>query len=242
MKRLIFSNELKSKTLDSEYIKKFSSGGDAITGRGHCENEHEFSPHFLVSLNINPPMKEFDNYNEQIDNRLVLIEFEKKYVENPSNELELLKDENMELEFCNLDFKHCFAKIFIDEMTKYIQNGEYKVPEKMIQSKENIVEQKNDLIVIPKFLEDFEITNNENDFTKSDDIQIWLTDNEYKNISMKKFSLDLKRYTTINKYENVNVKIKKINRICVRCWIGIKKNNGNSPDNLCFIDDNDIIF
>ena len=72
------------------------------------------------------------------------------------------------------------------------------------------------------FLEEFEITNNKNDFVKSSDIIQW---NIEKNngTHMSKFSYIIKNYCTKRNFNNIMSKSKKIEGKTIQCWIAIKK-------------------
>ena len=71
-------------------------------------------------------------------------------------------------------------------------------------------------------MEDYEITNNDNDFVRSEDITYWLT-NLNDGISIKKFSLEFKKHCAINKFDNVVSNVKRVDGKNTRCWFGIKR-------------------
>ena len=75
---------------------------------------------------------------------------------------------------------------------------------------------------INKFLESFEISNNAEDFIKSNEIDCFIKENKL-NISVTKFTMELKKYCSIKKFTNVESKVKKVAGKSVRGWIGIKK-------------------
>ena len=94
-KRIIFSNEIKNKSdLDGNFIKKISSGGDRITARAHCGNETEIQPHFLACVMAND-LPRIKPYDDALDNRVRVINYEKVFVDEPSNQFEILKDNNI---------------------------------------------------------------------------------------------------------------------------------------------------
>ena len=70
-------------------------------------------------------------------------------------------------------------------------------------------------------MESFEITNDVEHFTKSSDLDQWIEDSKL-NVSMTKFAIELKKYCSIKKFSNVEVKVKKIANKAVRVWVGIK--------------------
>jgi phage/plasmid-associated DNA primase len=86
-KRIIFSNEMKSNaSLDGEMIKKIS-GGDHIVGRGHCQNEVKYLLDFLTVCMAND-LPKITPYGEALSTRVRVIPYEKKYVPNPTNDMD----------------------------------------------------------------------------------------------------------------------------------------------------------
>ena len=67
-------------------------------------------------------------------------------------------------------------------------------------------------------MEDYEITNNDNDFVRSEDITYWLT-NSNDGIS---FSLEFNKHCAINKFDNVVSKNKKIGGKVIKVWSGLR--------------------
>ena len=74
---------------------------------------------------------------------------------------------------------------------------------------------------MPIFLEEYEITDNLNDYVISFEIQEWLEEKKI-GITMKKFGMEIKKYIIKNNLKNVRSDIKKINGICKKLWVGIK--------------------
>ena len=104
-KRLIFSNELKNNIpLNGNAIKKISSGGDTLIGRGHNANEEEFVTDFLAICMANDLTK-ITPYDDAVDERLKVIIYKRLFVENPSNEFEIKMDKNINNEIIQLNFK-----------------------------------------------------------------------------------------------------------------------------------------
>jgi hypothetical protein len=226
-KRIICSNEVQSGAeLDGNVIKKLSNGGyDRITARLHGGNETSFNINFLpvVSCNdigsITPP-------DDALNNRLKCFSWNKIYVDEPSNEYELRKDPNIEHEIYTLQFKQTLINIFIDGYQNEIQ-GE---PMEVIESKRNWFNVKRNGI-IEDFIAEFEITNDEDDYTCSRDIQEWILRQNLK-ISMTKFCMDLDKYVKLNNLTNVYSKIKKVRGKTTRLWVGIKYDNTMGIDML----------
>jgi phage/plasmid-associated DNA primase len=107
-KRLFFPNEVRSGGsssslskkqrpqvfVDGNMLKKLSSGGDEITGRFHGGNETAFVFHGLATCFAND-FPNIDPCDEAVSRRLHVFSFNKQFVSNPSNELQLLLDPNI---------------------------------------------------------------------------------------------------------------------------------------------------
>ena len=218
-KRIIFSNEIKSTIpLNGNLIKMVSSGGDSVVGRQHSGNEAEFNLSFLCVVFAND-LPKITPYDDAVNNRVRVISYTKSYVENPSNEYELKMDENIDVEINNLHFQRCFIEIFIRQYYKGRHN-EFKIePPEVTQAKEEWIG--TDIGCMSTFLQEYEITNNDNDFVRSSEIQEWLELGKY-GITMKKFGMEMKQHTLKHKLDNVKSDVKKINGKLIRIWSGIK--------------------
>lgn len=231
-KRIIFSNEIKMSTeINGNMIKKISSGGDVLIARVHGGLESEFIPHFLgVSYANDMPKISGIDTDQAINNRLKFFNYNKKYVKEPLNEFELLIDDNIDNEINSDKFRDAFQYILFDAYLNYIKNG--RIDEEPDEVKNNKLEWVGDggsNKTINKFLENFEITDNVNHFTLSKDIEMWLT-NEKIGITMTKFSMELKKYCMLKKYQNVKSKDKKVGGKCKQAWFGIKSINDDDSD------------
>ena len=228
-KRLIFSNEMRTETkLNGNMIKKISSGGDKIIGRGHGQNEEEFIVAFLAVCFAND-LPEMRPYDEALDTRIRIIQFDKEFVDGePENEFQLKMDKNIESEIHTLEFKKAFIGLLIREYMNYMDNKDTdNEPVKCVIAKQDWTpENKN---FINDFANNFDITNDDKDFIESNRIQEWI-DGSKLGISMKKFAIEMKKYCVINKLENIGVKVKKINGKSIRVWYGVKLfgNDGES--------------
>ena len=117
-KRIILSNEVKNGdgekdiALNGNMIKKLSSGGDSVVGRSHCKEETPFIPHFLAICLANDMLK-IKPYDDAVDARAKIMKFDKTFVDNPSNEYELQKDENIKSEMNTEKFQRCFVMLLI---------------------------------------------------------------------------------------------------------------------------------
>jgi len=218
-KRIIFSNEIKSTTpLNGNLIKMVSSGGDSVVGRKHSGNETEFTLSFLCVLFAND-LPKIMPYDDAVNNRVRVVSYTKPYTENPT-EYELKLDPYIDNEINTLGFQRCFLEIMIRQYWRGKQ-GEFKAePPEVIQAKEDWIG--TEIGCIPAFLQDFEITNKEEDFVRSSDIQDWLEQGKF-GITMKKFGMEMKQYILKNKLGNVDNVTKRVNGQLKQVWIGIKK-------------------
>jgi hypothetical protein len=227
-KRIIISNELKSTTeLNGNTIKKVASGGDTLVGRTHGKEEQEFVLHALsmVMANDLPKIKPYD---DAVNNRLRIVSYNKVFVDEPTNEYELKADRNIENELRTLRFQKCFIGLLIQEHFNWVDNGRIDIePTSLLQAKNEWIEQ--DISPIASFINDFEITNNENDYILSEEIQSWL-DNKKLGITITKFGIELNKHIRLNKLENVISKNKKIGGKVKKAWFGIKSNNSNEDE------------
>ena len=151
-------------------MKKVSSGGDTLVGRTHGCEEKPFIPHFNTFCNAND-LLEIKPFDSAINDRLNIISYSKKYVENPSNEFELQKDDKLEFELKTLKFIEAFQFILFDSYLTFYKNGRKEfIPDAVKNCKTEWVGETAENSVIHKFMESFEITNDVEHFTKSSDL------------------------------------------------------------------------
>lgn len=222
-KRIIISNELTigGLGLDGNILKKLSNGGlDTLVAREHCSNEKQFKIGFLPIL-FAQDLDVIKPCDDAVMNRLRAINYKKVYVEEPSNEFELKIDTNFENEIQTLEFRMAFISLLIKTYTTWNKEGRNEEePECVKIAVKEIVG--TDTNIIDAFLNDYEITNNEDDFIKSDDITKWLKISK-KLVTLTKFGLEMNKYCKINKFENINSgKFKKIGGKSYRGWTGIR--------------------
>lgn len=218
-KRLIFSNEMKTKTiLNGNMIKKLASGGDTLIGRTHGKEEDEFITHFLPICFANDIPK-IEPYDDAVDTRLRFVSFKKEFVETPTNEFQLQKDSNIENEIRTLRFQRVLVGIFIQQYMNIIDNGIPDEPVEVISAKQEWTGDDRD--PLSKFFNEFQITNNPDDYVESNDIQDYLTANRI-DMSMKKFGTLMNKHCILNKYDNVKTKDKKIKNKVKKVWVGLK--------------------
>jgi hypothetical protein len=156
-KRLIFSNEMKTKTvINGNMVKKLSSGGDKLIGRTHGKEETEFITQFLTVCFAND-LPKIEPYDDAVDNRLKYVSFKKEFVENPSNEFELLKDPAIEQEIRTLRFQRVLVGLFIQTYMDIKENGIPDEPVEVIIAKDEWAG--DDANPLEKILNEFTITN-----------------------------------------------------------------------------------
>lgn len=219
-KRIIISNEMKSTTdLNGNMIKKISSGGDKIVGRGHQGNETEFITHFLPICMAND-LPNIKPYDDAVNNRLRVVSYNKSFVDEPTNEFELKKDNNIEEEIRTKRFQKCFVNLLIEEYANFVKGGcvDFE-PAEVLKSKSAWVKQEKS--IVETFKDDFEITDNKDDFVRSSDIQTWL-ESKKLGVTITKFGVEMNKYSVLNKHENIESKNKKIAGKVVKIWTGIR--------------------
>jgi phage/plasmid-associated DNA primase len=219
--RIVVSNELSmNMVIDGNGIKRMANGGkDDITARVHHGNETHFKIAFLALL-FAQDISRIKPLDDAVLTRLRAIPYEKVYVDEPSNELELKRDSNIENEVLTCDFKQAFIRILFKAYLAFHQGGRVEFePEGIQQANKDVLGTETN--VIDSFKTEFEITNNPEDFIRSSTIQDWL-DHEKKGISITKFGSELNRYCKIHKIKEVQVKVKKIGGKPVRVWFGMR--------------------
>lgn len=222
-KRIIISNEMQTGcNIDGNMLKKISNGGlDAITARGHIENEISFKIPFLAIVFAND-INTISPKDDAVMNRIKAINYNKIFVDNPdsNNKFELQKDKNLGKEIDTYKFKVNFMCILFDSYKKFINNKcEENEPDEFKVMKDDIVGKEDNIIDILQ--EDYIITDCEDDYVISSDLDNWI---KYRkiNISMTKFGLEIKKYCLIKKYKNIFSFKKKIEGKTKTCWKGIK--------------------
>lgn len=230
-KRIILSNEVKNGDgekdipLSGNLIKKISSGGDPVVGRTHNKEETPFVPHFLAICLANDMLK-IKPYDDAVDARAKIMKFDKTFVDNPSNEFELKKDENLKAEMSTEKFQRCFVMLLIKYYTdwndaKQVEGYVEVEPSIVTQGKREWVEEAEGFL--STFLKDFELTGNDKeDKVKSCDIEDWIKAKKL-GVSMMKFAIEMKKFLKINNIEGVYNKDKKVAGKTSVYWLGIKR-------------------
>lgn len=222
-KRIVVSNEMKSgMTLNGNFIKKISSGGDELIGRTHCKEEEHFITHFLPII-LDNDMNKITPYENATNERVRCLLFPKSFVDRePQNEFELPMDKNIKSELKTLRFQRCFVAILIQSHMNFVNNNRIEFePDNVRNSKIDLIESTTDIDFMSGFLRDYEITNNDTDFVTNTMIETWIGEKKL-NLSISKVTREIKRYIFINHLKNVEPKVKKVNKKSERGWCGIK--------------------
>jgi len=219
-KRIITSNEMKTNTtINGNMLKKISSGGDGLKGRVHQGLETSFVPHFLTICMAND-LPKISPYDVAVDNRVRVISYKKQFVDVVEDEeTQLLKDYNITDEINTVEFQDAFLMMLIQAYVNYRENGEIE-PDEVLNGKKEWIEETGDMM--DTFLQDFEMTNNKEDFVSCSTVKMWL-DNKQLGISSSKIAIEIKKYSEKNKFENVYNKQKKVDGKNITVWFGVKE-------------------
>lgn len=223
--RLLFSNEIKTEMeLNGAAIKKHSSGGDGLVGRVHGGLETTFVPHYKLVIYAND-IPEIKPYDDALETRVEVFSYRKTFVDNPTNEFELKKNNELENEINTLKFKRGLINLVIERYGEFMKNEKVSIPKEMEGNK---VEWIGDTTrnMVENFLTEFDITDNKDDYVLSSEMVDWLCLSKL-GVSFKKFSIELKKYISIKKYANVKPNTKKIKMTTVNVWLGVKSKNIN---------------
>lgn len=222
-KRIIVSNELQvgGMGIDGNMIKKLSNGGyDDIVAREHGGNETAFKVGFLPIL-FAQDLDRIRPMDDAVMTRLRAINYQKVYVDEPSNVLELKIDRGLEQEMMTDQFRMNFLQLLFQTYKNWIDGGRDETEPECVRVaiKEVVGVESN---IIDAFLNDFEVSDNPDDFIKSSDIEAWMTEGKFR-VTMTKFGMEMNRYCKINGKENVGSKKKKVDQKSVMCWFGIRR-------------------
>lgn len=220
-KRIGISSELPMGfPIDGNMIKKLSNGGlDPLTARMHGGNEMEFMSAMFPILFAND-IDQIKPMDDAIKNRLVCVNYEKVFVDEPTNQFQLKKDANLAEEIQTLRFKNAFIWCLINAYRKFHvekKRLDIKPPGLEVAFSAIVGDDGDDLIT--KFLKDFEVTNVKTDFIRASQVEEWLKGTQ---ISSKKFGAEMKKYAVLKNLENVIADVKKIGKT-IRIWRGLRR-------------------
>ena len=237
-KRIILSNEMTTKVkIDGNMVKKISSGGDTLIGRVHGGCETQYVPQFLPIIFAND-IPVIEPYDDGVDKRTIIGSFNKCFVMNPQHTLEVKKDDSLEHEMNTLKFQQAFVNLLVKTYTKFVQEDSVDyIPNEIHRAKLEWLgidsakddQRFNSMIEFSKI---FEFTNNDEDFTESKEIMMWISINAM-GVSSKKFIIEMKKYCIVKEYTNIICKKKSFHGYKLCGWFGIKNLNNfkESDDN-----------
>lgn len=222
-KRIIVSSELQvgGMGIDGNMIKKLSNGKkDPLVARLHCSNELEFKICFLPIL-FAQDLDRIRPIDDAVVNRIRAIKYEKVYVDEPSNELELKIDRGLDHEVSTMEFRMSFLTLLFDCYKSWIDCGRSEFePDCVKHAVKDVIG--TNVSIIDNLKEQYEFTNNPEDYVTSSEIEAWLKEGKF-HVTMTKFGLEMNRYCKIHKLDQVEVKVKKIKGKPTRCWVGIRQ-------------------
>ena len=220
-KRLVISNEItNNRPLNGNLIKKVCSGGDSMQGRIHGGLETEFIPQFLTIVLAND-IPEIKPYDDAVEDRVRVYSYTKSFVDEPMNDNELKKDPNLNKEMQTLQFQKCFIGLLMQSYSLFQKNNRVdNEPAEVLLAKKDWMGSSEDNNIMTKFQQKFEITNNPEDFILSKDVEFWV--NQTKEMSYMKLTMELKKHCVFNHYTDVQNKRKRINKVLIMGWSGLK--------------------
>lgn len=217
-RRILLSNEINMKAeLNGNAIKKHSSGGDKMIGRNHGNSEVPFNPHYTIFCMLNDIPK-IEPMDEATLKRLEYLEFPYKFVdenEKDNREYYKVRDPELNAKITRESFIRGFIHIILDGYQDYLDNGmpEYDQDVKKKWTTEN----KQNVEIISKIKEYYDITQNKKDTVSIQDMKKFKETHKkvFKTISPHRFDEILSEELELTKGRNAQV----------RCWTGIKKKN-----------------
>lgn len=229
-KRLIISNEIGQDPVNGEILKKMASGGkDDIVARGHQKNETEYKISFLPIIFAND-INKIAPMDDAVVQRVRAIPYTKKYVENVTD-----KDNELQIDpdYDDMVSTPHFRSAFMYLLTEAYK-AEMEEKAKCITEKKPYTEYEPDEIkhaikstfgeivdCVEQFKEEFEITNDPEDYLPNELIQEWLLKKKI-GISLTKLTRDLNKYTKKKGLTIVENKPKYEEGKTIRGWFGIK--------------------
>ncbi len=212
--RIIFSNEINmKKIINGNDIKKVASGGDEIIGRTHFQEEVKFKPHFTAFCMLNdiPEIQPLDN---AVYGRLIYYEFEKQFVEEPTEEYHVKMDKDLENKIQQDKFINGFIHLILNAYSYYLKNGQPEFD--TITKEEWTAEGMRDKNLANIIEEYYEITGDGSDHVTVSEFTDFRRNNknEFSTISNKRFSEVLK---------TMGAKQGKAGKNRTRVWTCIKK-------------------
>lgn len=205
--RVVMSNEMKINeytAINSNIVKKLSSGGDTLEARVMRGNEERFISHSLCMCFVNdlPPFKPI---NDSLKSRCRIFQFPNVFKDNPTNENEKKADRTIKQQISSERFKKAlFHKVYAIHREYF--NKSYDVPSA-------IMDYTNDNLDVPTF----ESVMNEN---------FVITNDKRDKISNTIISQTLKVYNLFQSSQKINMNVREwANAWCRKNNIEMNKSN-----------------
>src|SRR5579862_3757870 len=200
--RLLLSSEISMTTpLNGNDIKKYSSGGDKLTGRGHYKSEVGFYPHFTIFCMLNdiPQIIPHDN---AICARETYVTF------NPIKNIDFgFKDKILVTKYID-----AFSHIIFDGYKNYLLTGQ--IPQRNLVLKKDYQDDNTDEAKVINLINDrYIITNNIKDKISLGEINLLkpkgISGPKFKKIILNNFKIEETKSGSVRYY--TNIKLREIN-------------------------------
>lgn len=170
--RVSFSNEItinndKARPINGNILKSIASGGDEITLRLNFQDEEKVINQSLLALFVNdlPPITPVD---DAIRNRLVAIPYSYAFKEEPTEPFHKKADKDIKSKLMKQENLDAFIHIAIDVMKKWDGKG-ITLPQECCSLRDDVAPSISSNIK-DILEEEYEITNNKEDFALSRDL------------------------------------------------------------------------
>lgn len=149
----------------------------------------------------------------------------KKFVDEPSNEYELQKDDGINEEIKTPRFQHAFRMLCIQKYLEFTTGDRVDVvPEACNIARGDWIGVTEETSYIARFEMCFELSGKKTDFTPSSEIDNWVNTMGL-GITPRKFVFDLKRHCASN--PNIYNDKKTTGNKSIRGWFGIRDKRGD---------------
>jgi len=212
--RITFSNELRMEKngMDGNLVKAVSSGGDTLKIRSNYENQKDYvnkSTFFLLAndcTTITP-------CDSGIKERVRFIRYNLKFSLNPTKNNERKADPQIKQKFSTDEYKNALTHLFID--TYQQMNFEEKKIGGYIQEPICVIQETKTWVpdldedFLEKLNEEYEITNNPNDYIESSELCHYIINICKMKLSTTKIGLILKKLINLENNSGI-IKNKKV--------------------------------
>jgi phage/plasmid-associated DNA primase len=215
--RLAISSEIKlieGCKIDSNLMKNLVSGGDSIKAR-RLYKENETFVNYAMPILFANDLPDFAPIDDAIRERLIVIQYDYSFVNNPNPENQFEKQGNANIKniLQQQKYANAFISMIMQEYNKWEENDfkEPILPKYLLEDRNTMAKVSN----IKTLLEEqYVITQNEDDYIPSTDLQKFFKDNEVV-MSDTKLGKELTKL-------GMGSKLIKIDKKVVRCRTGIK--------------------